>query len=296
MDYSQQSGKGVAYAVIAYVWWGAAIFYFKFVAHVSAPEVLAHRIIWSVAFLAVLLLFNKQYKPAVEALKNKKTLLYLSITTLIIAANWLIFIWAIANNRILDTSLGYFINPLVNILLGYVFLKERLRFVQIICVALALIGVLIQTIGFGELPIISITLALSFGTYGLIRKKTPLDGVSGLAAETVLLLPFAIGFLFYLSSSGSLVFLNLDIKTDLLLLSAGIVTSLPLIWFVNGAKRLKYSTIGFIMYIAPSMTFLSAIFIYNEPLGITKLISFALIWLALIIFSIDSVLRERGKY
>ncbi len=295
-DYSKQTGKGIAYGLAAYLWWGLAIFYFKWVAHVPAPEILAHRIIWSVLFLGVILLITKQVKPALQALKDKKTHLFLAITTILIAGNWLVFIWAIANNRILDTSLGYFINPLVNILFGYIFLRERFRKIQWLCVLLAFIGVAIQTIGFGSFPWIALSLAFSFSLYGLIRKKTPLEGTSGLAAETALLLPFAIGYLIYLYTQKTMIFSNLNLTTDLLLLAAGIVTSAPLIWFVIAAKRLKYSTIGFMTYIAPTISFLIAVLVYNEPLGTAKIISFGFIWVALMIYSIDSVIHEKRNH
>ncbi|MEZ5359526.1 MAG: EamA family transporter RarD [Candidatus Zixiibacteriota bacterium] len=292
-DYSQQTGKGIAYGVAAYITWGINIFYFKWVAHVSAPEVLAHRIIWSVFFLAVVLLLKKQIAPTIQACRDKKTLLFLAGSTILIAANWLQFIWAIANNRILDTSLGYFINPLLNIVLGFVFLRERFRKMQILCVALAFIGVAFQTYSHGHVPMLSLGIAFTFGFYGLLRKQTPLASIPGLAAETVLLFPFALGYLFYLNTQNSLVFLHLDLRTDLLLPLAGFITSLPLIWFANAAKRLRYSTIGFLTYISPSLTFIFAVTIYHEPLGTARFISFIFIWTALIIYSIDMYFHEK---
>lgn len=292
-DYSQQTGKGVAFGIAAYTWWGIAIFYFKWTVHVTAPEVLAHRIIWSVVFLGIIIVLRKQVKPTIQALRNKKTHLYLAGSTILIAANWLLFIWAIANDHILDTSLGYFINPLLNIVLGFIFLRERFRRIQVMCVALALIGVGFQTYAYGHLPVLSLAIAFTFGFYGLLRKQTPLDSIPGLTAETILLLPFALGYLVYLNSQDSLVFLHLDLRTNLLLPLAGPITALPLLWFAIAAKRLRYSTIGFLTYIAPSLTFIFAVTIYHEPLGTAKFISFLFIWTALILYSVDMYLHEK---
>lgn len=283
---------GMAYALAAFLWWGCAVFYFKAIGYVPSPEVLAHRIIWSVLFLALLMSVRGRLGEVRSILKNKRTILFLSMTTVLLATNWYIFIWAIANGRVLQTSLGYFINPLVNVLLGFVFLRERLNRTQAASVALAALAVLILALNASSPPYIALALAFSFGLYGLLRKKCGVAGVPGLAVETLLLLPAAAAYLFYLGGAGRLIFTRLDRVTDILLLSAGPVTSIPLIWFVNGVRRLRYSTVGFIQYLMPTMTFLIAVFIFREPFGRVQLAGFILVWIALAIFVTDAAVKK----
>lgn len=265
------------------------VFYFKAVAHVSPAEILAHRVVWSTVILVVLLAVRGRLGSAVLSLRDWRTVAALTVTTILIATNWFIFIWAVANDRVLDTSMGYFINPLVNVLLGFLFLRERFRPLQIVGIVLAGVAVAILWIHNGQIPLISLALAFSFGFYGLVRKVIKVDGVVGLAAETSLLTPAAVVYLLYLSGEGNLDFAHVDRVTDVLLVAGGIVTAVPLVWFVNAAKRLRYATIGLIQYIGPTMMFLIAVLVYDEPFDKVQLISFCLIWTAVAAYSIDSV-------
>jgi chloramphenicol-sensitive protein RarD len=211
-------------------------------------------------------------------------------TTLIVGGNWFLFIWAINSGHILQTSLGYYIAPLVNVLLGVVFLKERLRRPQLAAVVLAAAGVGYLTLSYGQFPWVSLTLAVSFGLYGLIRKVAPVGALAGLTIETMLLSIPATAYLVYLDHTGRGAFLNAGLSTTLLLMGAALVTGLPLLLFTMGARRLRLSTLGFLQYIAPSCTFLLAVFIYREPIVPAQLFTFGMIWTALAIYSYDSVL------
>lgn len=254
-------------------------------------EVLAHRIVWSVVLLALLLVVQRRLSGLRAALTRGPTLLILSITTFLIGINWYIFIWAVGNGQILQTSLGYYMNPLVNVILGCIFLRERLHALQTVSLLLAATGVIILTVDNGALPIPGLVLAVTFGFYGLLRKVVSVDGVTGLAAETLILLPAAVVYLVHLAGEGRLAFTNIDRTTDMLLLSAGVITAVPLIWHVNATKRLRYATVGLMLYISPSITFLLAIFLFHEPFNLPKLISFCFIWAALAIYSFSALRR-----
>ncbi len=284
---------GVASATTAFMIWGLTPIYFKVIRSVPAFEILMHRIVWSCLFLILLALIMKKWPEFKQVIKNGRTLLILLSTTLIVAGNWFVFIWAINHDKILQTSLGYYINPLVNIMLGMIFLKERLRLPQMVSVLLAGIGVGYLTIQYGKLAWISLYLAFSFGFYGLIRKVAPVGALIGLTVETLLLLLPALGYLIYFDTIGVGTFFRVNIKTDVLLLCAALITAPPLLFFTTGARRLHLSTVGILQYIAPSCTFLLASFIYQEPFKMTQLWTFVLIWSALIIYSTDSVLYYR---
>lgn len=218
------------------------------------------------------------------------------MTTTIVSCNWFLFIWAIHNNNVLQTSLGYFITPLVNVLLGTVFLKERLRLLQITAVSIAACAVFYLTVSYGSFPWVALSLAFTFGFYGLIRKIAPVSALVGLSVETLLLSIPATGYLIYLDAGGFGAFLHNGFKTDLLLMGAALVTALPLLLFTMGARRINLSTIGFLQYIAPSCTFLLAVFVYDEPLSGDQIFTFIMIWVALSIFSADSLrYYHRGK-
>jgi len=280
---------GVVFAVGAYLTWGVSPAYFKLLKHVAPFEILMHRMLWSLVLLLPLILITRQGSDFMDVLRNRRTIGMLCITTAIVAGNWFLFIWAINTDRILQASLGYYINPLVNVLLGTVFLRERLRPLQKAAVAIAAAGVLYLTLQFGEFPWIALTLAVSFGSYGLIRKVTPVGALVGLTTELLILFLPALGFIAhqYLADAGA--FLRLDRHTDLLLAGCSLVTAMPLIMFISGVRRLHLSTMGFLQYIAPSCTFLLAVFIYGEPLNRTLLTAFILIWSALAVFSYDSL-------
>jgi chloramphenicol-sensitive protein RarD len=287
------SRSGVLFGVAAYALWGCIPIYFKAVAHVPALEVLAHRILWSVLILVAIMSAGHRWRRTLLILRHRRTLACLAGTTLLIATNWYLFIWAIAHGLVLQASLGYFINPLVNVLLGYLFLKERLRRPQILSVWLACGGVLVLTIGYGKPPVISLILAVSFGFYGLLRKITEADSVGGLTSETLLLLGPALGYLFWLGAAGRLAFGHLGPRTDILLAAAGPVTAVPLLFFASAARRLRYATVGILQYIAPSLQFLLAVFAYGEAFTTIHLVSFGCIWTALAIYTGDGWRESR---
>jgi chloramphenicol-sensitive protein RarD len=282
-----QTTTGILYGLAAYLAWGLCPIYFKAVAHVPAAEVLAHRVIWSLVLLVGLLARRGDLAATARRLREPRLLLTLGASTVLVATNWFTFIWAVANERLLEASLGYFVNPLVNVLLGMIFLRERLRALQWLSIALAAVGVAVMAVRMGGLPVISLVLAFSFGFYGLLRKTAPIGGMAGLAVETALLAPVALGALLLWDARGALVFAHLDSRTDWLLAASGAVTALPLVWFANAARRLRYATVGFLQYVAPSGQFLLAVLAYREPFSSTELLAFALIWIALGVFSAD---------
>jgi chloramphenicol-sensitive protein RarD len=284
---------GVMYGLAAYAWWGLVPIYFKAVAHVPAMEVLAHRIVWSVVLLAVLMRVYGRWRAAIESLRTRQTVITLCGTTLLLAVNWFTFIWAVAHEEVLQASLGYFINPLLNVLLGFVFLRERLRRWQTFSVALAAAGVTYLTISYGQMPYIALILATTFGFYGLLRKTAKVDALVGLTVETMLIGPFALAYLIYLGVGGVGLFGTVSLTTDGLLALAGVVTAVPLLWFANAARRLRLSTLGFLQYIAPSGHFLLAVVAYGEAFTVTHLITFTCIWIALAIYSIDTARAAR---
>ena len=287
------SPLGVVLATVAFLIWGLSPIYWKSLASVPAFEILMHRMIWSFIFLAPLVLILGHLKELVKALTAGRTLLILASTTLIVGFNWFLYIWAINSGHILQTSLGYYITPLVNVLLGVVFLKERLRRLQLVAVGLAAVGVSYLTLSYGFFPWVSLALAFSFGFYGLIRKVAPVGALVGLTVETLLLSLPAFGYLVYLNHTGRGAFLNAGFTITLLLMGAALMTGLPLLLFTMGTKLLRLSTVGFLQYIAPSCTFLLAVFVYREPLLPAQLFTFVLIWIALTIYSYDSVMTHR---
>jgi chloramphenicol-sensitive protein RarD len=287
---------GVINAISAYFIWGLAPIYFKLISMISADEIMVHRIVWSSLLLFIIVIISKKWRALLTTLKQKKLILNLMLSASFLAVNWFLFIWAVNNDHLLDASLGYYINPLFSVALGVIFLGERLRKPQKIAVALALLGVLIQLIALGSLPIVSLALAGTFGIYGLLRKKMHLDSFVGLLIESAMMLPLAlIYWLFFVESNTTNMAMNTT-ELNLLLMAAGIVTTAPLLCFTAAAKRLTLSTLGFFQYIGPSMMFILATFFYQEPLQMAKLITFAFIWLALLVFSIDSLnFHQRNK-
>ncbi|RKF22090.1 EamA family transporter RarD [Alginatibacterium sediminis] len=286
--YSDTTKKGVLFALGAYTFWGIAPIYFKAISAVPPGEILAHRVIWSCLFIAVLLFSTKAWSQVRHIIKQPSKLKVLVVTSVLIAINWLVFIWAVNNSRMLDASLGYFINPLINIVLAMLFLGERFRPLQWLAVALAVVGVLFQLIQFGAVPWIALVLAVSFSIYGLLRKQLHLSALPGLFIETILLLPIALIYLFAFSNSESLQVSGNDWSLSVLLVSAGFVTTVPLLFFAGAATRLRLSTLGFFQYIGPSLMFILAVTVYGEAFSQEKMGTFACIWLALAIFSFDA--------
>ena len=287
--------NGVINAISAYVLWGLAPIYFKLIATVSSDEIMVHRIIWSSLLLFLIVVISKRYRVLINTLKQPKLLAKLALTASFLLVNWFLFIWAINNDHLLDASLGYFINPLFSVALGVIFLGERLRKMQKFAVILALCGVLIQLVALGSLPVVSLALAGSFGIYGLLRKKLHIDSFVGLLIESSMMLPLAIMYwlLFIDSSTANMLENNLDL--NMLLIAAGVVTTAPLLCFTAAAKRLTLSTLGFFQYIGPSIMFVLATFYYQETLEPAKLFTFAAIWLALVIYSVDSLKSRKEK-
>ncbi|MEZ8021116.1 EamA family transporter RarD [Vibrio splendidus] len=293
-DDQQRTRQGILLAVAAYTMWGIAPIYFKSLSEVSPFEILSHRVVWSFFLLAFLLHMSRGWRKVRDTLTSKPKMLYLVATSILVGANWLIFIWAVNSNHMLDASLGYYINPLINVLLGMLFLGERLRKLQWFAVALAAIGVLIQLIAFGSVPIVAIALAFSFGFYGLLRKKVSLEAQTGLFIETLVMLPIAATYLLFIADSATSDFSMNPMQLNLLLVAAGVITTVPLLCFTGAATRLKLSTLGFFQYIGPSLMFLLAVLIYGEAFTSDKAITFAFIWGALVIFSFDG-LRNNKK-
>ncbi len=291
----RSTAKGVIYALAAFIWWSPALFYYKTLAHanVKVTEIISHRVIWSFVLAIIFLSATRRIKVLLNTLTDRRQLVILGQTTVFIGFSWSLFTWAVTNDRIIETSLGYYINPLVNVILGCIFLNEKLSRHQAVSILLAAIGVVIMGISYGRIPVISLLLACSFGMYGMLRKKISLDGAVGVGVETLLLAPVALAYLMYLGHTHQLVIGGPDQVTNLLLLSAGIVTVFPLIWFVNAARRLRYTSIGLLMFSKPTITFLLAVFVFKEPFDSLHLFGFCCVWAALIIYLFSSF-RQAG--
>ena len=273
----------------AYSIWGFFPLYFKALARVPVSEVLAHRIIWSAAFLLVFVALTRSGAQLRSMVLNRRTLATLTITTLLISTNWFVFIYAVAAGKVLESSLGYYLNPLVSIFLAAVFLGEKLTGRQKVAIALAAAGVVVQTAMIGKLPLISIILAFTFGLYGLIRKAARVPAVTGLAIETTLLSPVALGYIIWLIWADRLSFMALGKNIDILLLLAGVITVTPLILYGGALNRLRLSTMGIMQYIVPTAHFAWAVFAFGEPFTTSHLVSFGFIWAGLVLYSSESM-------
>jgi len=284
----ERRSVGLAYAVLAYGSWGFFPLFWKLLDHIAALELVAHRVVWACGAYLLLVAWRQRLGELRAALVSPAVLRAIVPAALLISINWLVFVYAVVTDRVLHASLGYFLNPLVSIVLGLVFLRERMRAVQWIAVALACVGVVqLATLAEG-VPWIGIVLALSFGLYGLTRKVAPIDGLLGATLESVLLVPIAVGYLVWLAASGAGAFGSQSLRTDLLLVCAGFVTAAPLVWFANAARRLPLRTLGFVQYLAPSCQFLLAVLVFGEPLTDVHLRSFACIWAAVALFTAES--------
>ncbi|MGH6892471.1 MAG: EamA family transporter RarD [Dongiaceae bacterium] len=290
---THRGGSGALYAFCAFFAWGFNPVYFKAIGRVPVVEVVAHRVVWSVLLLAMVVSVGRQWPAIARALFDRRAMAALVASTLLLSSNWGLYVWAVANERILETSIGYFINPLLSVLLGMVFLGERLNRVQMVAVALAAAGVANLTWQYGQLPWIALYLAGSFGLYGLVRKTAPVDALGGLFIETLILLPVALAYLIWLGATGTGALARADIGFDLLLILSGPVTALPLLGFAAATRRLKLSTVGFFQYLAPSTQFLLAVFVYGEPFTHAHAVTFPLIWTALALLTGDAVRRQR---
>lgn len=281
--------SGILSAICAYLLWGFLPIYWKLLRQAGALEILSHRFIWSLFFLFLFLLLAHRFSSFCSEIraigKEPRRVLGVLIATLIITFNWLVYIWAVNDNRIIETSLGYYINPLVNVLFGVVLLKERLSTRQYLAVTLALLGVLNLVLHFGQFPWVALSLAVSFSLYGLCKKLLGIAAITGITLETLLISPFALMYLLSLNSQGTGVFGSGNLFATTLLVGAGVVTALPMVLFANAANCLPLSLLGFIQYLSPTIALLTGVFLYNEPFTQVHAISFGLIWLALALYS-----------
>ncbi|MDH5433917.1 MAG: EamA family transporter RarD [Gammaproteobacteria bacterium] len=287
--HSNEQVRGWLFGIGAFVFWGLAPIYFKALTSVSADEILAHRILWCTPFTLLFIWALKKPLNFTAIIKQKKLFLGLVLTTSLVSVNWYIFTWAVTHDHILDTSLGYFINPIFSILLGVIFLHERLTVLQWGAVVFATLGVTNQIVNHGEFPWISLSLATTFAIYGFIRKQLHVDSLNGLLVETTIAMPFALAYIIWLFVSQQNAFTTQSLSIDILLLSGGIITAVPLIWFASSAKIIPLNSVGFLQFIAPSMSFVLATAYYNEPLGKDQLISFIFIWCGLALYMVKPI-------
>lgn len=283
------SRHGLLLGIAAYGVWGLIPFYFRSLGDLPPSEVLAHRVLWSLLFLAVLLTLWRRWPQVAVGVRSRRVLAALAVSAALIGLNWFTYIYSVMSQQVLQASLGYFITPLVNVLLGMVFLGERLRPLQLLGVVLASLGVLNLALAGAGLPWISLTLAVSFAFYGLLRKTTAIDSTQGLFVETALLSPLAAGWLAWLIASGTAVAPRDPAGSLPLLMAGGVVTTVPLLCFVAAARQLRMSTLGFLQYLSPTLQFLVAVLAFKEPFSRTQLASFACIWLAIALYSADSL-------
>ncbi len=289
--------KGIIDALLAYMIWGVFPLYWKMLEHVDSMEILLGRVIWSFAFTLIFIIIIGQRKKLVEDLhylwRYKKQFWSLAAASFVIAINWYIYIYAVTHNHVLDSSMGYYINPLISVLFGMVFFKEKLSRAQLFSVVIALIGVAIMTFNYGQVPWIALLLAMSFAIYGVLKKKIVLDATRGLAIETMFILPFALAYYIYLLHNHSMSFLHVNVKTDVLMIISGIITAIPLILFAKGAQRIPLYLLGFIQYVAPTIVLFLGVLLYKEPFTAVELTAFSCIWFALIIFSLSKIVEVR---
>lgn len=290
---SQPGAAGLAFGVGSYTLWGVLPLYIHLLKEVPALQVLAHRVLWSLGLLLLLILVLRRARTILAAARGR-TLLLLVGSALMIGINWIVYIWAVQNGHVLEASLGYFINPLVNVALGFAFLGERLRRLQAAAIGVAAAGVLVLALSGGGALWLSLLLALSFGFYGLLRKVAAIDALGGLAVETLLLAPFSIALLLHASQSGTNAF-GQSTHLDLLLALAGVVTALPLLLFAAAARRLPLATLGLLQYIAPSLQFAEAVLIFGEPVRSVHVVTFTLIWAGCALYAFDSIRAVRAS-
>jgi chloramphenicol-sensitive protein RarD len=286
--------KGVWNGLAAYALWGFFPIYWKLLHEVSALEVIGHRISWSFLLLIVVILLTRQWKNFRTAALSPKVVGIYFLAGVLLTINWLIYVWGVNSGFIVETSLGYFINPLISVLLGVLFLRERLRSMQWVAVALAAAGVLYLTLTYGRPPWIALSLAASFGTYGLVKKLAPLGSLYGLTLETALVFPMALIYLVFMGTTGTGAFLHQGVLIDILLIGTGAVTSIPLLMFASAARQIPLTMIGILQYIAPTLQFLIGVFLYHESFDQSRFIGFSLVWLALIIFWVENYLATRA--
>jgi chloramphenicol-sensitive protein RarD len=285
--------RGILYGIGAYALWGFFPIYWKLLHRVSALQLLSHRIAWSLIFLVLVIVVTGQWR-GFRSLISSKTLGIYTLAGILLAVNWLTYVWAVNAGFIVETSLGYFINPLLSVLMGVVFLRERLRPLQWLPIGIAAAGVAYLTFVYGKLPWIALTLAFSFGLYGLVKKLSPLGSLYGLTLETGILFLPALIYLLAVEVDGSGAFLHTGPVSDLLMVGAGVVTTIPLLMFASAARAIPLTLVGLLQYIAPTLQFLLGVFLYKEPFDQDHLIGFSIVWVALIIFWVENHLASRA--
>lgn len=291
----QKMRAGVIYTIAAFVAWGLLPLYWKYLESVPSDEILAHRIFWSFLFVAMILLMKGRWKSIKSVLVNKKSLLCVLLCSLLISANWFIYIWAVTRGHVIEASMGYYINPLLSVAFGMVVLRERLTSMQNISLVLAIIGVAVLTIQYGKVPWIALSLAMTFALYGLAKKLVNVDALTGLALETVMVTPFALAYLLSLEIKGTGAIGTSTGMVLLLLICSGVATALPLLWFARGAKMVTLSMIGFFQYLAPSISLLLGVFVFKESFTMVHFISFTFIWCGLLLYSLSYTKPFRPK-
>jgi chloramphenicol-sensitive protein RarD len=285
--------KGILNGLAAYAMWGFFPIYWKYLHNVPALQVIGHRIGWSFLLLLIVILISKQWNEFRSAALHPKVIGIYAVAAVLLSINWLVYVWGVNAGFIVETSLGYFINPLLSVALGVLFLREKLRPAQWIPVGIAALGVIYLTLIYGRLPWIALTLAFSFGFYGLVKKLAPLGSLYGLTLETGIVFPVALVYLFVVEFSGTGSFFHSDALTNILLIGAGLVTTIPLLMFASAARQIPLSVVGLLQYIAPTLQFLIGVFLYKEPFDRAHFIGFAIVWVALIIFWVENYLARR---
>jgi chloramphenicol-sensitive protein RarD len=284
----KEAAAGLGYGITAYLIWGFFPVYFKALTTVPAFQVVCHRIVWSVLLLGLIISWRGEWRTVRDALCDRRVLTLLIASALLIATNWLVFIIAVGHAQVIQSSLGYFMSPFVSVLLGFLVLKERLRRLQLVSLALAALGVLLLTVQSGSFPWVALILAATFGSYGLLRKIVSVDSLTGLTVETLLLAPAALGYLIFVTWQGNGAFPAQDVRTNTLLVLAGVATATPLLLFASAARRLRLATIGFLQYLTPTLQFLLAVLLFREPFSMAQLTSFLFIWIGLGCYSFDA--------
>jgi chloramphenicol-sensitive protein RarD len=285
--------KGPWYAIGAYTAWGVLPIYWKWLRAVPAVQLISHRIVWSCVMLCGVILLSRQWQPLRAALRKPRVLRIYLLSAILIGINWLVYVWAVNAGYVIETSLGYFINPLLSVMLGVLFLGERLRSGQLVALGLAAVGVVYLTLTYGSLPWIALVLATSFGFYGLVKKASPLGSLHGLTLETGILFVPAVLFLLLAEQQGQGAFLHLDAVQNVLMIGAGLVTTVPLLMFASAAQRIPLSLMGILQYIAPTLQFLIGVFIYQESFTASRFVGFGFVWLALITFGVEGFLNAQ---
>ncbi len=292
--------KGAFFAFLSYAIWGVFPLFWKLLEHVSSMEILLGRVIWSCVFTTIFILLIGQRKKLIADVcylwKHKRQFFSLMAAAFFISINWYIYIWAVTHDRVLESSMGYYINPIISVVFGMIFFKEKLSRPTIVALFIALLGVLVMTINYGQVPWASLLLALSFAIYGVLKKRIVLDATRGLAIETLFILPFALMYYVYLYMNHSMQFLHEGWQTDVLMMISGIITAIPLILFAKGAQKIPMYLLGFIQYVSPTITFLLGVFLYHEPFTEVEVIAFGCIWTAIAIFSYSSIVEAKKRH